>query len=186
MVSIELRVYILLTILGAYLVPATIERDCTEVQFFLFSLGIYGATAEYNHLLRWRSAGPLIFARQNFQKKLFKHICVQTVFLVGTVGLEPTFRRTRPLNVRVCQFRHIPKTLNIISNIFSKCNNNLQFFQFNFKIFCFSLDTINFVCYNHNVFVCTQIADYLNPETFGIVETKTAIFHKYFGELPRG
>ena len=105
--------------------------------------------------------------------------------MVGTVGLEPTFRRTRPLNVRVCQFRHIPKTLNIISNIFSKCNNNLQFFQFNFKIFCFSLDTINFVCYNHNVFVCTQIADYLNPETFGIVETKTAIFHKYFGELPK-
>ena len=29
--------------------------------------------------------------------------------LVGTVGLEPTLIRTRPLNVRVCQFRHIPK-----------------------------------------------------------------------------
>ena len=51
---------------------------------------------------------PASARKQNYNKRksLERNLCVETIKLVRSTGLEPVRLPTRPSNVRVCLFRH--------------------------------------------------------------------------------
>ena len=69
---------------------------------------VYNTSEDDTQLLKLDTFEDYENLEKDIKKKQSNHSGSDCSQLVGTVGLEPTLVRTRPLNVRVCQFRHIP------------------------------------------------------------------------------